>query len=253
MEGLVKLYGKTRAVDGLDLRVEQGSVVAVLGPNGAGKTTLIRILATLARPTAGRAFVAGFDVAAHPAEVRRHIGITGQSASIDEYLTGRQNLVMVGELSRLPHRHAKWRAGELLEKFELTAAADRPTKTYSGGMRRKLDLAASLVTQPEVLFLDEPTTGLDPRARVGMWQLIRELGEAGTTLLLTTQYLEEADQLAHEIAVVDAGKVIAWGTSDELKTQVGGTVLEVTLPERADLATAAGLLRSIAAAPVSTA
>lgn len=251
VEGLVKLYGKTRAVDGLDLRVEQGSVVAVLGPNGAGKTTLIRILATLARPTAGRAFVAGFDVAAHPAEVRRHIGITGQSASIDEYLTGRQNLVMVGELSRLPHRHAKWRAGELLEKFELTAAADRPTKTYSGGMRRKLDLAASLVTQPEVLFLDEPTTGLDPRARVGMWQLIRELGEAGTTLLLTTQYLEEADQLAHEIAVVDAGKVIAWGTSDELKTQVGGTVLEVTLPERADLATAAGLLRSIAAAPVS--
>ncbi|MGH7642303.1 MAG: ATP-binding cassette domain-containing protein [Candidatus Dormibacteria bacterium] len=244
VEGLVKLYGSTRAVDGLNLVVEKGSVVAVLGPNGAGKTTLIRILATLAKPTGGRAVVAGFDVAAHPAQVRRHIGIAGQSASIDEYLTGRQNLVMVGELSRLPRGVAKARAGELLDRFDLGEAADRTTKTYSGGMRRKLDLAASLVTQPEVLFLDEPTTGLDPRARMGMWQLIRELGEAGTTLLLTTQYLDEADQLAHHIAVVDLGKVIAWGTPDELKTQVGGAVLEVTLPETADPEAAGRLLRA---------
>jgi ABC-2 type transport system ATP-binding protein len=251
VEGLVKLYGRTRAVDGLDLVVEKGTVVAVLGPNGAGKTTLIRILATLAKPDAGRALVAGFDVAGHPAEVRRHFGIAGQSASIDEYLTGRQNLVMVGELSRLPRREAKGRADELLQQFELTEAADRPTKTYSGGMRRKLDLAASLVTQPEVLFLDEPTTGLDPRARMGMWQLIRELGQAGTTLLLTTQYLDEADQLAHNIAVVDQGKVIAWGTPDQLKTQVGGAVLEVTLPDDADSAAAARLLQAVVAGAVT--
>jgi ABC-2 type transport system ATP-binding protein len=243
VQGLVKLYGSTRAVDGLDLTVAKGSVVAVLGPNGAGKTTLIRILATLAAPTGGRAVVAWFDVAKHPAQVRRHIGIAGQSASIDEYLTGRQNLVMVGELSRLAGREAKRRASELLERFELGPAADRTTKTYSGGMRRKLDLAASLITQPEVLFLDEPTTGLDPRARMGMWQLIRELGEAGTTLLLTTQYLDEADQLAHNIAVVDQGKVIAWGTPDELKTQVGGAVLEVTLSDTADAEAAGRLLR----------
>ncbi|MGA9920555.1 MAG: ATP-binding cassette domain-containing protein [Candidatus Dormiibacterota bacterium] len=251
VEGLVKLYGKTRAVDGLDLVVEKGSVVAVLGPNGAGKTTLIRILATLAKPTGGRALVAGFDVVEHPAQVRRHIGIAGQSASIDEYLTGRQNLVMVGELSRLPRDESKRRAGALLERFELGEAADRTTKTYSGGMRRKLDLAASLITQPEVLFLDEPTTGLDPRARVGMWQLIRELGEAGTTLLLTTQYLDEADQLAHYVAVVDQGKVIAWGTPDQLKTQVDGSVLEVTLPERSDVEEAGRLLRAATSAVVT--
>jgi ABC-2 type transport system ATP-binding protein len=243
VEGLVKVYGKTRAVDGLDLEVAKGSLVAVLGPNGAGKTTLIRILATLAKPTGGRATVAGFDVASHAAQVRRSIGIAGQSESIDEYLTGRQNLVMVGELSRLPGSEAKQRAVNLLARFELTEAADRPTKTYSGGMRRKLDLAASMITQPEVLFLDEPTTGLDPRARMGMWQLIRELGQAGTTILLTTQYLDEADQLAHNIAVVDAGKVIAWGSPNQLKTQVGGAVLEVTLPDSADLEAAAALLR----------
>jgi ABC-2 type transport system ATP-binding protein len=243
VEGLVKVYGKTRAVDGLDLVVAKGSVVAVLGPNGAGKTTLIRILATLAKPTGGRAMVAGYDVASHPAQVRRNIGIAGQSESIDEYLTGRQNLVMVGELSRLSRSEAKLRAATLLGRFELNDAADRPTKTYSGGMRRKLDLAASMITQPEVLFLDEPTTGLDPRARMGMWQLIRELGDAGTTILLTTQYLDEADQLAHNIAVVDAGKVIAWGSPDQLKTQVGGAVLEVTLPATADTEVAAALLR----------
>lgn len=251
VEGLVKLYGSTRAVDGLDLVVEKGSVVAVLGPNGAGKTTLIRILATLAKPTAGRALVTGIDVAQHPAQVRRHIGIAGQSSSIDEYLTGRQNLVMVGELSRLPRREAKRRAAELLERFELGEAADRSTKTYSGGMRRKLDLAASMITQPEVLFLDEPTTGLDPRARMGMWQLIRELGDAGTTLLLTTQYLDEADQLAHNIAVVDRGKVIAWGTPDQLKTQVGGAVLEVTVPGSTDAVAAGRLLQEAIAAVVT--
>ncbi|MGH7692547.1 MAG: ATP-binding cassette domain-containing protein [Candidatus Dormibacteria bacterium] len=251
VEGLVKVYGKTRAVDGLDLSVERGSVVAVLGPNGAGKTTLTRILATLAKPTAGRALVAGFDVVRQAAQVRRHIGITGQSESIDEYLTGRQNLVMVGELSRLPRTEARRRADDLLERFELTEAAGRITKTYSGGMRRKLDLAASLITQPEVLFLDEPTTGLDPRARIGMWALIRELGAAGTTLLLSTQYLDEADQLAHQIAVVDHGKVIAWGTPDQLKTQVGGAVLEVTVPPGVDITRAAELLRGAAAGPVT--
>ncbi len=251
VEGLVKVYGKTRAVDGLDLSVERGSVVAVLGPNGAGKTTLTRILATLAKPTAGRALVAGFDVVRQAAQVRRHIGITGQSESIDEYLTGRQNLVMVGELSRLPRTEARRRADDLLERFELTEAAGRITKTYSGGMRRKLDLAASLITQPEVLFLDEPTTGLDPRARIGMWALIRELGAAGTTLLLSTQYLDEADQLAHQIAVVDHGKVIAWGTPDQLKTQVGGAVLEVTVPPGTDITRAAELLRGAAAGPVT--
>jgi len=251
VEGLVKLYGKARAVDGLDLVVEKGSVVAVLGPNGAGKTTLIRILATLAKPTSGRALVAGFDVAQHPAQVRRHIGIAGQSESIDEYLTGRQNLVMMGELSRLPRGEAKRRAANLLERFELGEAADRTTKTYSGGMRRKLDLAASLITHPPVLFLDEPTTGLDPRARMGMWQLIRELGEAGTTLLLTTQYLDEADQLAHQIAVVDQGKVIAWGTPDQLKAQVGGAVLEVTLPAAVDAEAAGHVLRLATSASVT--
>jgi len=251
VEKLVKVYGKTRAVDGLDLQVERGGVVAVLGPNGAGKTTLIRILATLAKPSGGRALVAGFDVAQHPAQVRRRIGIAGQSESIDEYLTGRQNLVMMGELSRLSRGEAKRRAGDLLDRFELSEAADRTTKTYSGGMRRKLDLAASLITHPEVLFLDEPTTGLDPRARMGMWQLIRELGAAGTTLLLTTQYLDEADQLAHHIAVVGQGRVIAWGTPDQLKTQVGGAVLEVTLPAAADAEEAGRLLRSAISAPVT--
>ncbi|HEY6538300.1 MAG TPA: ATP-binding cassette domain-containing protein [Candidatus Dormibacteraeota bacterium] len=243
VEGLVKVYGKTRAVDGLDLEVAKGSVVAVLGPNGAGKTTLIRILATLAKPTGGRARVAGFDVITQAPQVRRSIGIAGQSESIDEYLTGRQNLVMVGELSRLPRAEARVRAAGLLERFELKEAADRTTKTYSGGMRRKLDLAASMITQPAVLFLDEPTTGLDPRARMGMWQLIRELGQTGTTILLTTQYLDEADQLAHNIAVVDSGRVIAWGTPDQLKTQVGGSVLEVSLPKASDLDLAAAVLR----------
>ncbi len=251
VEGLVKVYGTTRALDGLDLTVERGAVMAVLGPNGAGKTTLTRILATLARPSAGRARVAGFDVVNQPRQVRTRIGITGQSESIDPFLTGRQNLVMVGELSRLPRRVAKARAGELLERFELREAADRMTKTYSGGMRRKLDLAASLVTQPEVLFLDEPTTGLDPRARIGIWSLVRDLGQLGTTVLLTTQYLDEADQLAHQVAVVDHGRVIARGTPDELKSQVGGAVLEVTLTPGADVLGASRLVEAATGDQVS--
>lgn len=251
VEGVTKRYGATVALDGLNLTVERGSVVALLGPNGAGKTTLTRVLATLARPDSGLALVAGFDVAQHPNEVRRRIGVTGQSTSMDEYLTGRQNLVMVGELSRLSPAVARRRAAELLEQFELLEAADRSTRTYSGGMLRKLDLAASLVTRPEVLFLDEPTTGLDPRARMGMWEVIRELGAGGTTLLLTTQYLDEADQLARQIAVVDHGRVIAWGTPDELKTQVGGAVLQITLSQGADLSQAAAVLGAVTGGHIS--
>lgn len=242
VEGLQKRFGSTRALDGLDLEVEEGTVVAVLGPNGAGKSTLTRILATLAMSDSGTARVAGFDVATQAGEVRTRIGVTGQSTSLDEYLTGRQNLVMVGRLSRLAPGRARARATELLDQFELSEAGDRPTRTYSGGMLRKLDLAASLVTRPEVLFLDEPTTGLDPRARLGMWDLIRKLGQDGTTVLLTTQYLDEADSLAQQIAVVDHGRVIAWGTSDQLKAQVGGKILEVTVAEGASLDSAAGIL-----------
>ena len=243
---LTKSFGGTRALDGLDLVVGAGSVVAVLGPNGAGKSTLTRILATLATADSGRACVAGFDVAAQAGEVRRRIGVTGQSTSLDEYLTGRQNLVMVGRLCRLPSRAAKARADELLDQFQLGDAADRPTKTYSGGMLRKLDLAASLVTRPEVLFLDEPTTGLDPRARLGLWDVIRALGKEGTTILLTTQYLDEADQLAQQVAVVDHGRVIARGTSDELKAQVGGEVLELTLSPGMKVQQAVQLLAQLA-------
>jgi ABC-2 type transport system ATP-binding protein len=251
-EGLVKVYGKARALDGMDLVVERGTVMAVLGPNGAGKTTLIRVLATLTQPNQGRAFVAGFDVVAHPKEVQRRIGIAGQYATVDEYLTGKQNLVMIGQLCRLSRQQAISRADELLEQFDLKDASGRTTRTYSGGMRRKLDLAASLVIRPEVLFLDEPTTGLDPRARMGMWEVIRELGRGGTTLLLTTQYLEEADQLAHRIAVVDAGKVIAVGTPDELKATAGEAVLELTLPDGTNLEQAARLLTGICTGSVTT-
>ena len=246
VEHMTKSFGATRALDGLDLVVAAGSVVAVLGPNGAGKSTLTRILATLALADGGKASVAGFDVATQPGEVRSRIGVTGQSTSLDEYLTGRQNLVMVGRLSRLAKRSAQARAAELLDQFQLVDAADRPTKTYSGGMLRKLDLAASLVTRPEVLFLDEPTTGLDPRARLGMWDVIRDLGAEGTTILLTTQYLDEADQLAQQIAVVDHGLVIARGTSDELKARVGGEVLEVTLGDGSDARVASELLSQLA-------
>jgi len=226
---LVKSYGPTRALRGVSLSVPAGSILGVLGPNGAGKTTAVRILTTLALPDGGRARVAGHDVVEEADQVRRRIGVTAQDATLDGLLTGRQNLVMVGELSGLRRREAKGRAVELLERFELTDAADRVVKGYSGGMRRRLDLAASLVTSPTVLFLDEPTTGLDPSSRLRMWQVIRELVADGTTLLLTTQYLEEADELADRIVVIDQGVVIAEGTSAELKTETGGARLTVTL------------------------
>ena len=230
-EELVKTYdkGKVRALDNLSLDVEEGTVLGVLGPNGAGKTTTVRILSTLLRPDSGRAMVAGIDVIKHPDKVREVIGLSGQYAAVDEILTGYDNLLMFGQLYHLGKTNAVIRANELLERFNLTEAAKRPIKTYSGGMRRRLDLAASLIVKPKVLFLDEPTTGLDPRGRQEMWGVIQELVKGGVTLLLTTQYLEEADQLADEIAVIDTGKVIARGTSDVLKKQVGGERLEVVV------------------------
>ncbi len=230
-EELVKTYdkGAVRALDNLNLDVEEGTVLGVLGPNGAGKTTTVRILSTLLRPDSGRATVAGIDVIKHPEKVREVIGLSGQYAAVDEILTGYDNLVMFGQLYHLGKKNSIIRANELLERFNLTDAAKRPINTYSGGMRRRLDLAASLIVKPKVLFLDEPTTGLDPRGRQDMWGVIEELVKGGVTLLLTTQYLEEADQLADEIAVIDTGKVIARGTSDALKKQVGGERLEVVV------------------------
>ena len=229
VEGVVKRFGATVALDGAGLEVPAGMVFGLLGPNGAGKTTLVRILATLLLPDAGRAEVFGRDVAGEPAAVRELIGLTGQFAAVDELLTGRENLEMFGRLFKLPGEQARRRAGELLERFGLAQAADRPARTYSGGMRRRLDIASSLLTRPQVLFLDEPTTGLDPRSRNEIWAAVRELQREGTTLLLTTQYLEEADQLADRIAVIDRGKVIAEGTGNELKDRVGGQILEVEL------------------------
>ena len=230
-EDLVKTYrnGSVRALDHLSLDVEEGTVLSVLGPNGAGKTTSVRILATLLRPDSGRAMVGGIDVIKHPEKVREVIGLSGQYAAVDEILTGWDNLVMFGQLYHLGKKASVARAEELLERFSLTESAKRPIKTYSGGMRRRLDLAASLIVKPKVLFLDEPTTGLDPRGRQEMWSVIEELVKGGVTLLLTTQYLEEADQLADEIAVIDHGKVIARGTSDALKKQVGGERLEIVV------------------------
>lgn len=230
-EDLVKTYrnGAVRALDHLSLDVEEGTVLSVLGPNGAGKTTCVRILATLLRPDSGHAMVGGIDVIKHPDKVREVIGLSGQYAAVDEILTGWDNLVMFGQLYHLGKKEAVARADELLERFSLTESAKRPIKTYSGGMRRRLDLAASLIVKPKVLFLDEPTTGLDPRGRQEMWSVIEELVKGGVTLLLTTQYLEEADQLADEIAVIDHGKVIARGTSDALKKQVGGERLEIVV------------------------
>ena len=230
-ENLIKTYnkGKVKALDGLNLDVEEGTVLGVLGPNGAGKTTTVRILATLLSPDSGSATVAGIDVLKHPDEVRKIIGLSGQYAAVDETLTGWDNLIMFGRLYHLPAKQAKERAVELLEQFSLTESAKRPIRTYSGGMRRRLDLAASLIVKPKVLFLDEPTTGLDPRGRQDMWGVIDELVKGGVTLLLTTQYLEEADHLADEIAVIDHGKVIARGTSDTLKKQVGGERLEIVV------------------------
>src|SRR5947209_406150 len=225
-EGLKKSYGKTQALVGLDLAAEEGSVLGLLGPNGAGKTTAVRILTTLLKPDAGRAEVMGLDVVKDANALRARIGLAGQYAAVDEYLTGYENLKMFGRLYHLSGRLAKQRADELLERFDLVDAAGRIVKTYSGGMRRRLDLAASLIVSPPVLFLDEPTTGLDPRGRLAMWEIISVLVSDGTTVLLTTQYLEEADQLAHQIAVVDHGRIIARGTSDELKAQIGGERIE---------------------------
>jgi ABC-2 type transport system ATP-binding protein len=241
-EGLVKTFGDVRALDGVDLDVPEGTVLGLLGPNGAGKTTTVRCLTTLLRPDSGRAVVAGLDVLKQPDAVRRSIGLSGQFAAVDEYLTGRENLQMVGQLYQMRAKTAKARADELLEQFHLTDAADRPTKTYSGGMRRRLDLAAALVVSPPVMFMDEPTTGLDPRNRQQLWEVIRQLVSGGTTLLLTTQYLEEADHLAHDIAVVDHGRVIAKGTSDQLKARTGGERVEVVVHEREDLQIASALL-----------
>ncbi|MDQ4119134.1 MAG: ATP-binding cassette domain-containing protein [Actinomycetota bacterium] len=240
--GLVKHYGNVRALDGVDLTVPEGTVLGLLGPNGAGKTTAVRVLTTLLTPDAGSAEVAGVDVLADPAGVRRKLGLSGQYAAVDEYLTGYENLEMIGRLYRLGRRRSRERARELLADFSLTDAADRPTRTYSGGMRRRLDLAGALVADPPVLFLDEPTTGLDPRSRTDLWAVIQGLVARGTTLLLTTQYLEEADVLADEIVVIDHGKVIARGTADQLKSQVGGERLEVTVSDPADLGPVSDLL-----------
>ena len=245
-EGLVKIYrtrrAEVRALDGVDLEVEEGTVLGLLGPNGAGKTTTVRILATLLRPDAGRATVAGFDVVKQAHQLRSVIGLSGQYAAVDENLTARENLWMFGRLYQLSSGDSRQRTGALLEQFDLGEAADRVVKTYSGGMRRRLDLAGALIGRPRLLFLDEPTTGLDPRGRLGMWDVIRTLVRDGTTLLLTTQYLEEADELADTIAVVDHGKIIARGTSDELKGQVGGERIEVVVHDRAHLALAEEIL-----------
>jgi ABC-2 type transport system ATP-binding protein len=247
--GLHKAYGQTRALDGLDLDVETGSILGMLGPNGAGKTTTVRVLSTLLRPDQGTARVAGHDVVTEAAQVRRRIGLTGQYTALDESLTGRANLVMVGQLCRLTKRDARRRAAELLEQFGLAHAADRGVKSYSGGMRRRLDLAASLVARPEILFLDEPTTGLDLPSRMATWDAVRELVATGTTVLLTTQQLDEADQLASRIAVVDRGRVIAEGTSEELKTKVGGERVQLTVAPQASLAAAREVLARHADGP----
>lgn len=234
-EGLHKSYGKNHALAGLDLVAEEGSVLGVLGPNGAGKTTAVRILTTLLKPDSGRVEVAGLDVVKHAAEVRSHIGLAGQYAAVDENLTGYENLKIFGQLYHLSGAVARQRAMDLLEHFDLSKAASRVVKTYSGGMRRRLDLAASLIISPPILFLDEPTTGLDPRARLMMWKIIHNLATDGTTVFLTTQYLEDADHLAHQIVVIDQGRVIAQGTVDALKAQIGGERLELTIAAGGDL------------------
>jgi len=248
-EGLTKRYGETQALAGVDIAVPAGTILGLLGPTGAGKTTAVRVLTTLARPDSGSATVAGFDVLRQPGEVRRHIGVAAQDATLDPLLTGRQNLVLIGELSDLGRADSRARAKELLAQFELTDAADRVVKGYSGGMRRRLDLAGALMTRPPVLFLDEPTTGLDPTSRLRVWEAIRELLGEGVTVLLTTQYLEEADALAHDIVVVDHGRVIAQGTPQQLKEASRGARLEVTLAE--PHASAVGAMAPLVAGPVA--
>ena len=243
--GLVKEFGSVKALGGIDLTVKRGQVVGLLGPNGAGKTTVVRILSTLLMPTSGYAKVAGFDVVKNPAEVRREIGLTGQYAAVNEYLTGRENLAMFGALYHLPAKYVREKSAELLESFELTDAADRPARTYSGGMRRRLDLASSLIAQPSILFLDEPTTGLDPRSRLGMWDVINGLVADGTTVLLTTQYLEAADQLADEIVVIDHGRVIAQGTAETLKDQIGGDRIEISVIDPTRVTDAVDAIRTV--------
>jgi ABC-2 type transport system ATP-binding protein len=247
--GLVKRYGTITALDGLDLAVPEGTVLGLLGPNGAGKTTTVRILSTLLKPDQGECLVGGIDVALHPQRVRRMIGLSGQSAAVDEYLTGQENLEMVGRLYHMRLLQARERGRELLERFDLTEAANRPVKTYSGGMRRRLDLAAALVISPPIIFLDEPTTGLDPRGRLGMWDIINERVRAGTTLLLTTQYLEEADRLCDDIIVIDRGRSIAHGSPARLKQQVGGERLHVALTHRDEIEIVRQILGEIGQPP----
>jgi oleandomycin transport system ATP-binding protein len=248
-EGLVKRFGETTALAGVDLEVRTGTVLGLLGPNGAGKTTAVRILTTLLQPDAGRATVGGHDVVKEAHVVRQLIGLTGQYAAVDETLTGVENLLFIGRLLGMPRREAKARAKELLRSFSLDDAADRAAKTYSGGMRRRLDLAASLVGRPQVLFLDEPTTGLDPRARLEVWDMVRELLATGVTVLLTTQYLDEADQLAHEISVVDHGRVIATGTPEELKAKTGAQTLEVRPARVSDVDRVRAIVAEVARGP----
>ncbi len=247
--GLRKSFGDTHALRGLDLQAAEGTILGVLGPNGAGKTTAVRILTTLTRPDAGTATVAGIDVLKHPDRVRAMIGVAGQYAALDEMLTGPENLRMIGRLYRLDAATARQRADELLERFELTDANARTVKTFSGGMRRRLDLAAALMVRPPIIFLDEPTTGLDPKGRLSMWELIAELAAGGATVLMTTQYLEEADRLADDIAVIDRGRVIARGTADALKRQVGGERLEVTIADAGRIGAAQQLLEAFGEGP----